>query len=409
PHVQRRGENQRSAGEFPIESQPADQSQRRPAQGRLCQRLDQSGFVRNGRCQEGGHLSLRLRLPLPLRDARRHRHQAGSNARSASDASRSMKPRSPARYAPLLALCALVACTNGGGLGSIGGNGGGPTATPSPLPPTAIGVAIPTGKIGVENDPTWGIIGGYTQSQTSQVLAFPPGSKITIKNLSSTDLHTLNVIEQTSGPPPHWPVSPSLSFYPSGHGILGTTYASGTLNPGDSVTVKLTKPGIYLIGCAYHYVYPGMRGIIQVSASATPGPTASPGPGGYAEPRKAPPPAAHAKSDDASQPHLVDQTGRRFTLGSLTGKPLAITFVSAHCDDACPLINAQFSAAARSIAKAHLTAKLVTITLDPDHDSPATMRKLANRFEADPRYWLVASGKPSDVRSIMHSFGVIPV
>jgi len=317
-----------------------------------------------------------------------------------------MKLRSPAVYAPVLAICALAACTNGGGLGSIGGNGG-PTPTPSPLPPTAIGVGIPTAKIGTEDDPTWGVVGGYTQSQTSQVLAFPPGSKITIKNLSSSDLHTLNVIETTKGPPPNWPQSPSLSFYPSGNGVLGTGYASGTLNPGDSVTVKLTKPGIYLIGCAYHYVYPGMRDVIQVSASATPGPTASPGPGGYAVRRHAPLAAVHRKSADSRQPYLIDQTGRRFTLASLGGKKLAITFVSAHCDDACPLINAQFSAAARSIAHAKIPAQLVTITLDPQNDPPATMRKLAKRFEADPRYWLVASGSPRDVYSIMQSFGVV--
>ncbi len=182
-----------------------------------------------------------------------------------------MNLRSPAHYAPVLAVCALVACTNGGGLGSIGGSGGGPTPTPSPLPPTAIGVGIPTGKIGVENDPTWGTVSGYTQNQTSQVLAFAPGSKITIKNLSSSDPHTLNVIEQSSGPPAVWPHSPSLSFYPSGNGVLGNGYASGTLNPGASVTVKLNNPGIYLLGCAFHYAELAMRDVIQVSASATPG------------------------------------------------------------------------------------------------------------------------------------------
>ncbi len=321
-----------------------------------------------------------------------------------------MRPRSPAHYAPVLAVCALVACTNGGGLGSIGGGGGGgPTPTPSPLPPTSIGVGIPSGKIGVENDPAWGTVSGYTQNQTSQVLAFAPGSKITIKNLSSSDPHTLNVIQQTSGPPPVWPVSPSLSFYPSGNGVLGNGYASGTLNPGDSITVKLTNPGIYLIGCAFHYAELAMRDIIQVSASATPGPTASPGPGGYAVRRHAPLAAPRKASNDATQPHLIDQTGHRFTLQSLGGKPLAITFIAAHCDDACPLINAQFSAAARAIAKARIPGRLVTITLDPDHDSPATMRKLAKRFEADPRYWLVAGGKPADVRAIMHAFGVISV
>jgi protein SCO1 len=307
-------------------------------------------------------------------------------------------------------LCVLVgsavaACTNGGGLGSIGGSGGG-GGSPSPLPTSsAIGVGIPTGKIGVANDPTWGTVSGYTQEQTSQVLAFPPGVKITVTNLSTTTPHTLNVLSTTNGPPPKWPASPSLSFYPSGNGVLGTGYASGTLNAGQSVTVKLSKPGTYLIGCAFHYIEFNMRDVIEVVAGATPGPTASPGPGGYDIKRG---PVAKKRAIKA-QPRLVDQRGHAFTLASLRGEPLAVTFISAHCTDACPLINAQFSDAARRIAQAHMKAKLVTITLDPEHDSLATMRELAKRFDADPRYWLVAGGSTPNVEALMRSFGVLSV
>ncbi len=111
----------------------------------------------------------------------------------------------------------------------------------------------------------------------------------------------------------------------------------------------------------------------------------------------------------APQPRLIDQSGRPFTLASLRGEPLVVTFVSAHCTDACPLIDAQFADAARRIAQAHVTARLLTITLDPEHDSLATMRQLARRFQADPRYWLVAGGAPSDVHRIMRAFGVVSI
>jgi protein SCO1 len=109
------------------------------------------------------------------------------------------------------------------------------------------------------------------------------------------------------------------------------------------------------------------------------------------------------------QPRLIDQSGHAFTLASLRGEPLVITFVSAHCTDACPLIDAQFADAARRIAQAHLTARLLTITLDPEHDSLATMRALARRFSADPRYWLVAGGTRADVHRIMREFDVVTV
>jgi protein SCO1 len=310
-----------------------------------------------------------------------------------------MKPRVPVLWFCAFWVAAMAACTNGGGLGSIGGSSG----SPSPLPSAAIGVAIPTGKIGVENDPVWGPVSGYTQNQTSQVLAFPPGSKITIKNLSSTTPHTLNVIGTTTGPPPQWPSNPSLSLYPSGNGVLGTGYASGSLNPGASVTVTLSKPGIYLIGCAYHYIEFNMRDIIEVAAGATPGPTASPGPGPYGIRRAAPAKKA------VPLPRLTDQQGRSFTFASLRGEPLVITFISAHCTDACPLINAQFADAAHRIERSRVAARLLTVTLDPEHDSPQTMRELAQRFEANPRYWLLAGGSRADIHQVMRAFGVVSV
>lgn len=295
-------------------------------------------------------------------------------------------------------LVALAACTNGGGLGSIGGGGGG---SPSPLPSGAIGVGIPTGKIGVEVDPTWGTVSGYTQNQTSQVLAFAPGTKVVVKNLSSTTPHTLNVVAVASSPPPKWPKNPNLKFSASGNGVLSAKYASGSLNPGASVTVTLSKPGTYLIGCAYHYPGFNMRDVIQVVAGATPGPTASPGPGGYAAI------VGKRNAAPARMPQLVDQQGHRFAIGSLRGNPFAVTFVSAHCSDACPLINAQFSEAARRMQRENLSGRLLTITLDPEHDSPATMHQLAKRFDANPRYWLLAGGPVRNVRAIMRTFGVV--
>jgi protein SCO1/2 len=296
----------------------------------------------------------------------------------------------PWAYALTLSAFVLAACANGGGLTTVSSGGGGGGGG-SPLPADTIGISIPTGPIGVENDPVWGTISGFTQTSTSQVLAFPPGTKITVQNLSSTDLHTFNVIDVTNGPPANFPANPTLSFTAKGT-QLEKGFASGIINPKKSVTVTLSKPGIYLIGCAFHYLI-GMRDVIQVSASATPGPQATP------PPSKA----------DAVLPSLVDQNGRSFTLASLHGEPAIVTFVSAHCTDACPLINAQFAAAARELKRRGTPGRLVTITLDPEHDPPSLMRAMARQFGADARTWLVASGTPANVNAIARAFGVVAI
>ena len=106
-------------------------------------------------------------------------------------------------------------------------------------------------------------------------------------------------------------------------------------------------------------------------------------------------------------PHLIDQNGRTFSLQSLRGTPLAVTFVSAHCTDACPLIDGQFARVAESVKAQHLRLHLLTITLDPERDSPATMRHLAHLMHADASIWTIAGGRLADVHAVMNAFGVV--
>jgi protein SCO1/2 len=123
--------------------------------------------------------------------------------------------------------------------------------------------------------------------------------------------------------------------------------------------------------------------------------------------RSAATPIAAVRPWRAPSAALVAQDGSTFTLPGLRGEPVALTFVSARCTDACPLVDAQFARAQALLRREHLRARLVTITLDPAHDTPAVMRALAARFDADPRVWLVASGSVENVRRVMQAFGVV--
>jgi protein SCO1/2 len=106
-------------------------------------------------------------------------------------------------------------------------------------------------------------------------------------------------------------------------------------------------------------------------------------------------------------PQLIDQNGHAFTFQDLRGTPLIVTFIAAHCTEACPLINAQFAQAAQRFAHGHVRVRLLTITLDPEHDSLRDMRDIARRFNADPRRWIVAGGSLQNVHSVMRAFGVV--
>jgi plastocyanin len=177
-----------------------------------------------------------------------------------------------------IAAAALGACSGRSGYDANAGAGPGfaPQAMPGmaitfALPARTIGEELPSEGVGTKKDPKWGTVGGFTQTGKAQVLGFPPGTKVTIRNLSNSIPHTLNVVGLAGKPPAHFPANPQLSFTAKGHGVLAKGYASGQINPGGKITVKLSKAGTYLIGCAFHYSE-GMRDVIVVAKGAKPGP-----------------------------------------------------------------------------------------------------------------------------------------
>ena len=184
--------------------------------------------------------------------------------------------RSLGYFAGAAMALALAACGGYGGGTSYSPPGNSPGGGgPAPLGAMTIGFALPSGIIGTVSTP-FGVIGGYTQNTYSQVIAFPPGTTVTLKNLSSNTAHTLNVLSTNS-----FPSSPDLSTTAAGGNTLAAGYRSGSIAAGGTATLNLSNAGTYYIGCAFHYMTsPSMRGIIEVSANATPGPQATPPPSG---------------------------------------------------------------------------------------------------------------------------------
>jgi plastocyanin len=185
-----------------------------------------------------------------------------------------------------LVTAALVACGGRAGSGLSGPSGSymlpsfdRDLAVSATVPKHTIGEELPSEGLGRIDMKKWGaIVGGYTQMTHSQILAFPPGTTITIHHLSKINEHTLNVVKVITGHHADFPTNVTLSTQAHGGDKLATGYTSGVIKPGKSVTVHLDKEGTYLIGCAFHYYYSGtsqMRDILIVSKHAMPGPQAT--------------------------------------------------------------------------------------------------------------------------------------
>jgi protein SCO1/2 len=108
---------------------------------------------------------------------------------------------------------------------------------------------------------------------------------------------------------------------------------------------------------------------------------------------------------------LVDQDGKPRRLADWRGHALALTFIFTRCPlpDFCPAVDRGF-ARLQALVKAdpglQAKARLLTVSFDPDHDSPAVLARHAARLGADPTLWLYLTGKTQDVDRFGRSFGL---
>jgi protein SCO1/2 len=108
---------------------------------------------------------------------------------------------------------------------------------------------------------------------------------------------------------------------------------------------------------------------------------------------------------------FVDQQDRRRSLAEWRGHPTLITFIYTRCPlpTYCPLMNQNFATIARNAAEDPSLAgkvRLISISFDPEHDTPAVLAAHAAKFKADPAVWTFLTGDRVTVDRIASRFGV---
>ena len=117
--------------------------------------------------------------------------------------------------------------------------------------------------------------------------------------------------------------------------------------------------------------------------------------------------AGHLVPDAA----LVDQDDRRRSLAEWTGALTLITFTYTSCPQPtfCPLMDQNFATIQRAVAEDPLLkgrVKLVSISFDPAHDTPAVLKKHAAARGADPAVWTFLTGDMATIDRLAGRFGV---
>jgi len=104
---------------------------------------------------------------------------------------------------------------------------------------------------------------------------------------------------------------------------------------------------------------------------------------------------------------LIDQDGAPVSLTDFEGKVVLLDFIYTHCPGPCPIltgIHASVQAGLDPSLRDRI--RLVSISLDPERDTPEAMKAYAKARGADLDGWSFLTGEPEVVDEVVRSYAV---
>jgi protein SCO1/2 len=132
-------------------------------------------------------------------------------------------------------------------------------------------------------------------------------------------------------------------------------------------------------------------------------------------PLETPPPVSDAPrvlmpGEQVADALLVDQRDKPRPFSSFKGHRVAITFTYTRCPlpEFCPMMDRHFVAVQKALQStpALSDVRLVTVTLDPEYDTPGVLSRHAARLKADPAIWSFVTGEPDAAAAFARQFGI---
>jgi protein SCO1 len=114
-----------------------------------------------------------------------------------------------------------------------------------------------------------------------------------------------------------------------------------------------------------------------------------------------------AKIGPAPEFTLTSTDGGRLSLGDLRGKVVAVTFIYATCTDTCPLLTAKMAGMQKRLGRDFgPKIRFVSITVDPERDTPQVLGQYARNHGADPAGWAFLTGTPAEILEVGRRYGI---
>lgn len=97
---------------------------------------------------------------------------------------------------------------------------------------------------------------------------------------------------------------------------------------------------------------------------------------------------------------LIERSGRKASLTDLRGKVWIADFIYTQCTDTCPLQTANMAKLQQQWS-GEPDLRLVSFSVDPEHDTPQVLARYAKRFNADAQRWLFLTGNKDQITGLV--------
>ena len=104
---------------------------------------------------------------------------------------------------------------------------------------------------------------------------------------------------------------------------------------------------------------------------------------------------------------LYDTAGKRTRLSDYRGRVVVVAFIFTSCPGVCPLISRQMSALQTGLKNEDLfggQAGMLSITVDPETDTPEVLAKYAAGYGADSRGWKFLYDEPAKMKPVYRAY-----
>ena len=106
----------------------------------------------------------------------------------------------------------------------------------------------------------------------------------------------------------------------------------------------------------------------------------------------------------------TDMNGETVSLSGTNGKARLLYFFFANCPDVCPPTTFVMSQVQDELKEEGLFGKEVeflSVTIDPERDTPELLQDYAKRFEADPEGWKFLRGDEKETAALAEKYGIL--